>query len=683
LPIRGKARLTFLIRTRIPLTYKSFHCWLGLLAILLACAGSKNETASVHWPDEVVQPLPEASDYPDQDAVILLDEGTLNIFPDTELARSQLEHRRIIKVFHESAFELADITIPYSSTTTISNIRGRTITPDGRVFVVPKQQIYDVTLYPGFIFYSDTRAKRFTFPAVCPGAVLEYAYTAYVKGYTYWDHWSFQNLIPTRLSRFQVTAPAEWEFKWKCNHIDLQPSTTNLPAGFKQTWLWQARDLAALCPEPAMPAWRQVQASLVLSPVGMKTWQDFARWYHRLYAERIKADDAIHSKTSALTAPAVEELHQLDSLFSFVRDEIRYVAIAIGIGGYQPHFSKDIFHDRYGDCKDKVALLQSMAGCCDIDVRPVLISTQQNGDVDTSVVSHTHFNHVIAHAYLKDGQEVWMDPTARQTPFGVLPWFDQARWAFELDREGKGQWLVTPAQPGDTHRLQRFWRLEISDDGRVEVKTQWLFRGAPAGQVREDLAEMRPSQRDDWITRQIRSRFPTAKMDHLAITDLAAVEKPLCFSCWLHFTLPESIRTDWALQRFSQFDLAALFSEKRTWPVQFLFPETIADSIRIVCKNRGPFSTTLPSSSQTDTSGSQRCQWTSSLKPMAMHSPFAAYRIAFNPTDSSLGLSRTLAIEKSHVPAADFPAFYAFLQQVASAEEHGVSIVRPHGWLSK
>jgi len=338
LPIRGKARLTFLIRTRIPLTYKSFHCWLGLLAILLACAGSKNETASVHWPDEVVQPLPEASDYPDQDAVILLDEGTLNIFPDTELARSQLEHRRIIKVFHESAFELADITIPYSSTTTISNIRGRTITPDGRVFVVPKQQIYDVTLYPGFIFYSDTRAKRFTFPAVCPGAVLEYAYTAYVKGYTYWDHWSFQNLIPTRLSRFQVTAPAEWEFKWKCNHIDLQPSTTNLPAGFKQTWLWQARDLAALCPEPAMPAWRQVQASLVLSPVGMKTWQDFARWYHRLYAERIKADDAIHSKTSALTAPAVEELHQLDSLFSFVRDEIRYVAIAIGIGGYQPHF---------------------------------------------------------------------------------------------------------------------------------------------------------------------------------------------------------------------------------------------------------------------------------------------------------------------------------------------------------
>ena len=45
---------------------------------------------------------------------------------------------------------------------------------------------------------------------------------------------------------------------------------------------------------------------------------------------------------------------------AFAQRDIRYVAIEIGIGAYQPHAARDVLLNRYGDCKDKVTLLAAM-----------------------------------------------------------------------------------------------------------------------------------------------------------------------------------------------------------------------------------------------------------------------------------------------------------------------------------
>ena len=43
-----------------------------------------------------------------------------------------------------------------------------------------------------------------------------------------------------------------------------------------------------------------------------------------------------------------------------MQQQIRYVGIEIGIGGWQPHAAQDIFRSRYGDCKDKATLTIAM-----------------------------------------------------------------------------------------------------------------------------------------------------------------------------------------------------------------------------------------------------------------------------------------------------------------------------------
>ena len=50
----------------------------------------------------------------------------------------------------------------------------------------------------------------------------------------------------------------------------------------------------------------------------------------------------------------------MKALARFVQHDIRYVAIELGIGGFQPHPAAEVFAHHYGDCKDKATLLSSM-----------------------------------------------------------------------------------------------------------------------------------------------------------------------------------------------------------------------------------------------------------------------------------------------------------------------------------
>ena len=71
----------------------------------------------------------------------------------------------------------------------------------------------------------------------------------------------------------------------------------------------------------------------------------------------------------------------------YVQHNVRYVAINIGIGGYQSHMAGDIFANSYGDCKDKATLLVTMLHEAGIDAYFTLVSSER-GVVDPAR-SHT------------------------------------------------------------------------------------------------------------------------------------------------------------------------------------------------------------------------------------------------------------------------------------------------------
>ncbi|MBN2354518.1 DUF3857 and transglutaminase domain-containing protein [candidate division KSB1 bacterium] len=551
------------------------------IALFITCFNAGRWKGQIDWPDIDRAHLPCSADYPDDGAVILLDEGRNEIVRGDEIAFSQMERHRIIQIFDERGYAQANVMIPYRSATDISDIRGRTITADGRIVPLDTDKIYDVNLFPGFIFYSDIRAKRFTLPGIEKNCIIEYRWQAAVRNFTYWDQWTFQHEIPVRLSRYQLHAPAEWEIKYKIKGVDLQPEIVKAPAGFKQSYEWEARDIAPWRFEPGMPPVSEVAAALLFAPVGVKNWQDIAQWYHELIKDRLHPDAAIEKKTGALIHLCTNDYDRLHTIYEFVRDQIRYVAISIGIGGYQPHEVRRIFHDRYGDCKDKAALLIAMASCAGITVEPVMISTWHNGLIDTTIATYTQFNHLITRAVLPDGRTVWMDATEPFAPFGELPWYDAGLPVFSIDNKGRGTWRQTPELEEAKNAVQRIWRWHVNADGVCRGKLNLRFVGAPALETRGEIWKLTQQELRNYLTRQLLARFPAVKIDRIRPLSMMDLTQPLSFHA--SFTLPSNtglLRC--SLAQLSDFDWHVLFPDSaRQYPLRFKYPYGVMDSLYI------------------------------------------------------------------------------------------------------
>jgi hypothetical protein len=177
-----------------------------------------------------------------------------------------------------------------------------------------------------------------------------------------------------------------------------------------------------------------------------------------------------------------------------VQHAIRYVAIEIGIGGYQPHSAQQVFASGYGDCKDKATLLAAMLKNIGIDSYYVLINDDRDylaPDFPTAL----GFDHVIlaiglpekikqqasvaelAHPTL--GTLLLFDPTDISTPLGYLPAGLQTANAL-LVTEKDGELVKVPLLPPSMNRVLRIGTLSLDSSGSLNGTVQEIRSGPAA-----------------------------------------------------------------------------------------------------------------------------------------------------------------------------------------------------------
>ena len=166
-------------------------------------------------------------------------------------------------------------------------------------------------------------------------------------------------------------------------------------------WQWSVADLKAIRDERSMPPWQKIagRMSLALIKPGdtskkVLTWADVGAWHSELTRGRQQATPEMRRKVAELTAASTNQLSKMNALARFVQNDIRYVAIELGIGGYQPHAAADVFQHRYGDCKDMATLLASLLREVGIESYYVIINTER-GAVDAQTPPNLGFNHVM------------------------------------------------------------------------------------------------------------------------------------------------------------------------------------------------------------------------------------------------------------------------------------------------
>lgn len=587
--------------------------------------------------------------YPNSRAVFLLNEAQLDYIRDENKAFTYVKRHVVIAILNKRGYEYANVILPFDAETRITKIKARTILQNGQSIMLDHKDIYHANLFPEYIFYSDIHAKRFTMPGVEPGCIIEYQWEQRRSGFNLMTRWEFQKEDPVLCSRYSLTTDLRTPVKTKLYGIkalsDVQQE--KMIKGRKQIQ-WELKNIPALNTEISMANGYHEIPSIMFSPAKFEIWEDVNDWYWLLFVEQIQISKTMRSLLDGLIDSDDSDMDKLSKIFNYVQQNIRYVAIEIGMGGYQPNQSDKIFSNRYGDCKDMSLLIAALAKAENIIVSPVLISNYMHGPTDTSLVSHAHFNHVIAYAKLEDGTDVWMDPTEKNVAFGQLPWYDQDRFAFIVDAD-QGKIVKTPAAKAKENISLRHWVMEVGSNGIAEGNVQIQLKGALSSEMRTQLQNVNPANIESWLSRDLIDAFPITRIVHLTINGLDEPENPL--SMRFDFTTDAiDIQNEnyFALQPglFSGFNLHKVFyKNERSFNVALKYPIMIYDYIKI----------------------SYPENWIaiSGISSDSLNSDFGSYRYQMDVNQAGVAFyRRTFNLDETHIPVSQYADFRTFLYQI-------------------
>jgi transglutaminase-like putative cysteine protease len=488
--------------------------------------------------------------------------------------------------------------------------------------------------------------------------------------------WVFQREIPARERHYSLQLPVGWEYKasW-INYPEIKPTQ-----GGNNQWEWVVSDVKAIRQEAEMPPIEGIAGQMIVSffpqggasANGFTSWQEMGNWYRNLTNGRRDASPEITQQVAALTASARTPLEKMKALAQFVQHDIRYVAIELGVGGWQPHPAHDVFAHRYGDCKDKATLLSSMLSQVGVESYYVVINSER-GSVTPSVPANVGgFNHVvlaiklpanvsdpslvatIQHPLL--GPLLYFDPTNELTPFGQIGGYLQANYGLLVTAAG-GELVELPKQPSSMNGIERAGKLTLDPLGTLTGEVNETRVGDRAWSERWRLRSVTKSaDRIKPIEDLLAGSLSLFTITKASVTNLDVTDQPFGFD--YTFEAKSYAKNAGGLLLVRPRVLGVKTSgiletkELRKFPIEFEGPSRDTDTFEI----------TIPAGYVVD----------DVPPPVDADYSFASYHAKTEVNGNTIHYRRTLEVKELSVPVARADELKKFYRTIAGDERNTV-----------
>jgi hypothetical protein len=483
------------------------------------------------------------------DAVLLYSEKTVVV----QSAEKIKTHVRVVyKILRPSGRDYGMVAVSFNPHRKINGLHGWCIPAQGKDYEVKDKEALEIALpkVAGSELISDVKEKLLRIPAADPGSIIGYEYEEEEQPMVLQNVWVFQREIPGRELHYSLQLPSGWEYKasW-INYSETKPTASG-----NNQWDWVVSDVKGIREEPEMPPIYGVAGQMIVSffppggasANGFSSWLEMGNWYRNLTSGRRDASPQITQQVATLTASARTPLEKMKALAQFVQHDVRYVAIELGIGGWQPHTASDVFGHRYGDCKDKATLLSSMLSQVGVESFYVVINSERGSVTPQVPASIGGFNHVVLAiklpANLADpsliatiqhprlGSLLYFDPTNELTPFGEIGGYLQANYGLLVTSEG-GELVELPEQPSAMNSIQRTGKLTLDPLGTLKGEVHETQLGDRASAERWRLRTVTKSaDQIKPIEDLLAGSLSLFSITHASIENLTHTDQPFGFN---------------------------------------------------------------------------------------------------------------------------------------------------------
>jgi hypothetical protein len=513
------------------------------LAPALCLAAGKEDASAAGWPEitKEERALTKVPQDPEADAVVLLNERNGKIVPKGGDTVNVIDHHVRFKILTDRGKRYADIQIAAEKYSRVSDIRARTIKPDGTAVPVAPDQIFEkITFQVGS--YKQT-AWVFSFPAVEPGAILEYRYDRHDNFLVFIEPFYFAGPEFTLRARMTQAIPEDMGYTLLCDLCpgSQPPVITNWREGKVKGKLYsqELRDLPGYKDELFMPPARDVSPRIefVLLEWKRHYWPSLGRQDRVFIDWPSVAQHVAHNYQGAVKEgqsslkPVVEGWLQgttdpqekTKTILRHVQRDFRYLSFLDVYGRVRS--IETMLKETIADNEDKAVLLMAALKTVGIDSYAALVSGRNGGALNPKFFSLSQFTHAVVAVPQAGGGYLWLDPTLTFAPFGFMPWKDSGAEAL-LIKGKEGEMIALPSKNEISASRYRV-TLKPRADGKADVDVEAEFLGEDAIDLRDDLAPAAETARLAFMQKWVAARRTGAALRSHTIENLDDVEKPL------------------------------------------------------------------------------------------------------------------------------------------------------------
>jgi hypothetical protein len=428
-----------------------------------------------------------------------------------------------IKILTEEGRKYADVEIPFfKGEGSIINIHARTIEPDGTIVNFEGKAFDKMIVKARGVKYM---AKTLTLPNVQVGCVLEYFYTTdLAENFVFDSHWILSQDLYTKSAKFSLKPYTNdyhpFNLRWSWNH--LPPGTAQPTQAPNHVVNLETNDIPAFQTEDYMPPENEMKSRVdfIYSEDAFESepdryWKKVGKKRNEQLESFIGKRKAMEEAVASIVSPTDSPEVKLQKIYARVQ-QIRNTSYEAEKTEEEQKRAKekiaenveDIWKKQYGNGLQLTWLFLALARAAGLDASGMWVADRENYFFFPQTMDGRRLDSNVVVVKL-NGKDIFFDPGAAFTPFGMLPWVETGVTGLKLDKDG-GSWLQTTLPQSSESQIERKATLKLSETGELEGKLVVTYTGLESSQrrIEERLAD--DAERKKFLEDEVREAIPIA-----------------------------------------------------------------------------------------------------------------------------------------------------------------------------
>lgn len=572
---------------------------------------------------------------------------------------------KVVKTILNKQSKDKEVAIYYDAKSKIRKLKASLYDANGKLIrKIGKDEIRDNSAISSFSIYEDNRYKYIDFSYGEYPYTLTYEYERQESEVLFYPSWYFISSTNTAVEKsvFEIQVEEGIEIDYRVYNCGFQPAIKT--SGAYKVYSWEAHRMPVIKTEKYSEKFAHQVPMIKIVPKnisidGLKgdlsNWKSYGAFMYQLNANRDGLSPEMKTLIHELIKEAETDAEKIEILYRYMQDNMRYVSVQLGIGGWQTFDAQYVEKNKYGDCKALTNFMKSMLKEVNIKAYAALIKNDRSiPKFEDDFAGPDGFNHVVLNI---PSEDCWLECTSKEYPVNYLGSSNSNRKALLLTPEG-GKMVNTPAYTAKDNLKTSTATIQIDEQGAALIKNTIRAYGLVHEQYKIDQSEYREEDIHRYFVKT-NEQLPTFEINDLQFNETEErPESKLTYDISVkNYGNKMGKRFFIPLNCLNPFDRVPKKVEERQLPIRIWNPFTHSDDYKIK----------FPEGFEIESIPEDHLE---------LETEFGSYSLKVSKEDDRVRYQRKLQIYQVSLPAERYNDLREFYKKVSKLEKMKMVLVK-------